>query len=99
MRILANLKEMMKSDRANWIIGAAIAGIIVIVVLYFGTFLAEQFRNASNVSTDSPLYVGVQVAQYWPTVITFILVALLAVVGLPILAMLVNLGRSQGGNR
>jgi len=70
------------------------------IILAFGSFLANIYFNALPVNNSSPFYYVTVVSQYWPYFLIISIVALIAYVSWPTIASFMSLsGGAPGGKR
>jgi len=74
-------------------IGIVVAAVILIAI---GGLLANSFTNAAALPNGNAFNVTSTTSTYYPTVVTIAFVAILAVVGLPVLGMIFAYFGGQG---
>jgi hypothetical protein len=95
-RFLAKNK-FAKDQEANAVlqgIGVLVAAIILIAI---GGLLASSFTGAAALPEGSTFNVSSTIGQYYPIAITIAFVAILAVIGLPVLGMILFYFGQQTG--
>ena len=76
-------------------IGVLVAAVILIAI---GGLLANSFTNAAALPNGSAFNVSSTTTTYYPIAITIAFVAILAVIGLPVLGMILfYFGQQSGG--
>ncbi len=78
---------------------AIIEGIVCMIVLAFGSFLANIYFNALPVNSSSPFYYVTVVSEYWPYFLIISIVALIAYVSWPTIASFMMMSSGQPQNR
>lgn len=75
-------------------IGILVAAVVLIAI---GGLLANSFTNAAALPAGNAFNVSETVGTYYPTAITLAFVAIIALIGLPVLAWMMGMfGQKQG---
>jgi hypothetical protein len=85
-----NLKKFARNDSGNIVlqgIGVLVAAVILIAI---GGLLANSFTNAAALPAGNAFNVSATTTTYYPITVTIAFVAILAVIGIPVIAMIMG---------
>lgn len=98
--MIKKLKAFIADKSGNMVLQGAGMLIGLVCLLALGGLLAQSFTSAANLSATSPYNVSTTTATYYPMTVVIAFVACLALIGMPVLAMLLGyFGGSVGGKR